>query len=276
MIRCFALLIALSVVTEKGFSQTETREIPTEKSRNNSIGIELATNQGIFKDQVFSLLNYSQSGKIIGLNYLRYKPTGKNRIEANFNFGSSKLTTRNSDYFTSNSILGNLRFSYLQHLRFFPPSGGLRGDSEKLRVYVGGEYQTQVQYFDWKDLSTFSYLATHGIAVKALATYQLNEKARVETAVTIPLFQSLVRPPYNGIDEFVIANSDNYPKIMLTGDLSTVNKYAALDWQNKFYYQFSKRFDAVVSYNLRYQKVFDEQKFIQLNHQLSLGLNFKF
>jgi hypothetical protein len=239
-----------------------------ERSFNNRIGIEVGYDQGYLKDQIFSILNYSQGGILVGLNYLYYKPNGNYRIQSKFSFGSGNLKTDVSDFFQSTYIAANFQLDYLRKLPFVK--------KERLCMYIGAQYRTQLNYFDWDDLSTFSYLATHGLAIKALGTYQLSTRSNIQSSISIPIFQSLVRPPYNGIDEFVIANTNNVSKILFTGNASSFNKYLAVNWQTNFRFDISKRFELMVNYNMLYQRVFDDQKFIQLNNQFTIGTNFKF
>jgi hypothetical protein len=268
MIKPLAVLVFVILSGAKIFSQSDKSDRIIERAFNNRIGIEVGYDQGYLKDQIFSLLNYSQGGILVGLNYLYYKPNGNYRVQSKFSFGSGNLKTNVSDFFESTYIAANFQLDYLRKLSFIK--------KERLCIYVGAQYRTQVNYFDWNDLSTFSYLATHGIAIKALGTYQLSTRSNIQSSVSIPFFQSLVRPPYNGIDEFVIANTNNLSKILFTGNASSFNKYLSVNWHSSFRFDISKRFELMVSYSMLYQRVFDDQKFIQLKNQFTIGTNFKF
>jgi hypothetical protein len=268
MIRSLSVLVFVMITMGKVFSQSDLPDTTLERTFNSRIGIEVGYDQGYLKDQIFSFLNYSQIGIVVGLNYLYYKPNGNYRIQSSFSFGLGNLKTEVSDFFESSYIMANFQLDYLRKLPFIK--------KERLCIYIGPEYRTQLNYLDWDDLSTFSYLATHGIAIKALGTYQLSTRSNIQSSISIPFFQSLVRPPYNGIDEFVIANTNNVSNILFTGKASSFNKYLGVNWQTNLRFDISKRFELMVNYYMLYQRVFDDQKFIQLNNQFTIGTNFKF
>jgi hypothetical protein len=236
--------------------------------KKNYIGFNIGYNQGYLKDEVFSPLNYSEGGKLFGLMYKRQNPTKKYVFETNILFGTGKLKTVASDFFKSGYLLAFVDLSYLKKISTIK--------AKNLSFYIGGQYQSQLQYLDWKSRETFSFTATHGINIRTLANYTINKKSTIQSSVAIPIFQILVRPPYNGINEFISANEDNTIKLITTGKTTTLNKYFAINWQTMYNYNFSKRFGLCAAYTMRYQRVSDFHKLKNLHNQFTTGVNFIF
>ncbi len=253
----------LLCLTLKVYSQNDTT-----KARKNHIGVFGGYNQGFLKDQIFSNLNYTENGFLVGLHYRHLKPNGKNLIEVNVSYSSGKLKTNNIEYFTSSYILANVNLAYLRKLP--------NHKNQNISSYLGVRYKTQIQYLDWNNQTSFSFIATHGLSIQTNIFYKIKPKHNIETALSIPVFQVLVRPPYNGIDNFITSNQDNTFKLIFTGKPTSLNKYFAINWETNYKYEISKRFDLKLSYTLNYERVFETHKFIQLQNQISIGINFKF
>lgn len=233
----------------------------------NQIGIQIGYNQGYLKDLNFSALNYKEGGLLYSFNYTHQKPSGKNIFNVDIDYCSGKLKTKVSKDFTSEITVANLEFSYARKLT--------KKDNE-LTFYLGGQYNSYLQILDWEDLESFSFLATHGIGPKGLLTYNVNSKHKFTTSLFIPVFQNLVRPPYNGIDETIIENQDNTVKIIFAGKLASFDKFFGFDWKLNYTYAISNRFDLSATYLARYQNVAEINMVKHLQNQYAIGLNFKF
>jgi hypothetical protein len=255
------ILIFLSLFTAQLIAQTET-------TFKNTIALDFGYNQGVVKDLIFSPLNYTQGGKIMGLNYQKNSTNEKNKIEAGLHLSTGKLNTDASDYFKASYLLATFDASFLRKIH--------ASNDAKLSYFVGGEYKTSFQLSSWKSLEIFSFIATHGFAIKGLVAYKLNEKQQLESSLAIPIMQNLVRPPYNGNDEFVTDNQDNFIKLATTGKFTTLNKYQALMWKTQYKYDFSRCFALNLTYLMNLQHVTDTHSFTQLNNQFLTSLTFKF
>jgi hypothetical protein len=255
------IIIAFLISTTALFGQTEN-------TFNNNLSLDLGYNQGYMKDLNFSPLNYTQGGKLLGLNYQKNGANGKNRIEAGVHLSAGKLNTAASDYFKAIYILATFDASFLRKIH--------ASDDAKLFYFVGGEYKSNIQYMAWKGSEAIGFVATHGIAIKGLVTYKLSEKQQLESSLTIPIVQNLVRPPYNTIDEFISANQDNFIKIATTGKLASWDKYQALTWKTNYKYDFSRRFALNLTYAMQLQHVSDIHSLTQLNNQFLTSFTFKF
>jgi hypothetical protein len=240
----------------------------TTKTRKNQIGIFGGYNQGFLKDQIFSNLNYTENGYLVGLHYRRFNPNGDNLIESNVNFSSGKLKTNNIDFFTGSYILAKVNLAYLRKLP--------NHKNQIFSSYLGVNYKTQIQYLDWNNQTSFSFIATHGLSIQTYLFYKIKTKHSIETALSIPVFQVLVRPPYNGIDNFITDNQDNTFKLIFTGKPTSLNKYVAVNWETNYKYEISNRFELNLGYTLNFEKVLETHNFIQLQNQIKAGINFKF
>jgi hypothetical protein len=257
------ILTLLVCIVVNVFSQSDTT-----KTMKNHIGVFVGYNQGFLKDQLFSNLNYTENGYLSALQYRHLKPNGKNLIETNLLFSSGKLKTNYAAFFTSSYILANINLSYLRKLPNLK--------SKKINIYLGAKYKTQIQYLDWNNQTSFSFIATHGLSLQTVIFYFIKPKHTIETGLSIPFFQLLVRPPYNGIDNFITTNQDNTVKLIFTGKPTTVNNYFAINWNINYKYEINKRFDLKLGYTFNYERVFNTHKFIHLQNQITTGINFKF
>jgi hypothetical protein len=255
------IIIAFLISATSLFAQTE-------KTFNNNLSLDLGYNQGYMKDLNFSPLNYTQGGKLLGLNYQKNGANGKNRIESGLHLSAGKLNTAASDYFKTSYILATFDASFLRKIH--------ASDDAKLTYFVGGEYKSSIQYMAWKGTEAISFIATHGIAIKGLVTYKLSEKQQLESSLAIPIVQNLVRPPYNTIDQFISENSDDFIKIATTGTPSSLGKYQEITWKTQYKLDLSRHFALNLTYAMQLQHVSDIHSFTQLNNQFLTSFTFKF
>jgi len=255
------------VYSNSVFSQEGELKPIKKQLHKNQIGFQIGYNQGYLKDLNFSALNYKENGLLYSLNYIHQKPNGKGIFNVDMDFSLGKLKTRASKDFTSAITMANLELSYVRKLT---------NKDSKYSFYLGGQYNSYLQILDWNDYESFSFLATHGIGLKGLLSYNLNSKHKFTTSLFIPVFQDLVRPPYNGIDETIIEDQDNTVKLIFAGKPSSFNTYFAFDWKLNYFYAISNRFDLTATYLVRYQNVSEINKVKHLQNQFTIGLNFKF
>jgi hypothetical protein len=232
------------------------------------IGFETGYMHGYLKDQNFSPLNYVENGILYNINYKKQKPNSKNIFTIGLDFSSSNLYTKASKYFTTSSVIANINLSLVSKI--------VTKSKKNICIYLGGQYNSYIQYLDWRDQAAFSYIAIHGFSIKGLAQFNIIKKHQIETSLSIPLIQVLARPPYNGLDENIIKNENNKVKLIYTGNLTSINKYIAIDWKTCYKKPISKKINLSIAYLLRYQKVTGVNKLIHFQNLLSTGLNLKF
>ncbi|MEQ9413040.1 MAG: hypothetical protein RIF39_04385 [Cyclobacteriaceae bacterium] len=259
----FYLFTFFTFLSISGMAQNRIEE----KTKLNQIGMAAGNNRGYVKDLNFSALNYHETGFFYSLDYIRQQRNGKGLLIVDADVSLGKLKTRTSYFFTSNNTMANLEVAYLRKINL---------KNLKLETYVGGQFNTYLQILEWNDYESFSFVATHGIGLKTIVNFKLNSKNRFQTSLFLPLFQNLVHPPYNGIDETIIGNQDNMFKLIISGQPASLNKYLAFDWKLNYSLAFTYRFDWNVSYLVRYQNINEVNKFVHLQNQLTTGLTFNF
>ncbi|MBI0397899.1 hypothetical protein [Cyclobacterium marinum] len=230
----------------------------------NEITLHVGYQNNYFKDEVFSPLNQQGNGMQFGLGYKR---TLQNIFGVSLQYGSGSLNVYENNSYSDSYLNINLALEYLAKL----PLG-----NTTTVFYLGGTYETKAFFLEWNDLDTFSYTSSQGFSIKGLIAKEINSKHGIETAIGIPIFQWLGRPPYNGIDEFIIENQDNPVSIMLKGKPSSFGKYLGLDWDLGYRYRINSRLVWYVNYSLNLQKVKDVHQFIHLSMVPSTGIAFKF
>ena len=236
--------------------------------KKNAIGLSYGVNSGLLKDLNFSALHYKESGHLFSLQYLRHNPIRKNIFEVGIDFSSGKTKTDVSPFLTANYIYGKINVSY--YLKF------VASKSEKWNFYAGAGYVTNFFSVEWNDYEAFSYFAAHGLTLNCKANYIINKRNQFYSTISIPFFELLARPPYNGRDEFIIENENSPAKIFFHGKLATFNQYFGFSWTTKYIFSVNKLIDLSANYNLNLQKVSGVNKLTHLQNQLQAGLNFKF
>lgn len=234
------------------------------KSFKNHLDVGIGYQKIYLEDENFSPLNQNGGGLLYALSYRR---CAKNSYGASVQYSSGSLFSGPSKRFNTSFINANLSLEYL---------AGLSKADKPFNSYLGVAYNTRVLYLDWYDLDAFSYTATHGFSLKGMVTVKAGEKHFIQSSLAIPMLQFLGRPPYNGIDEFIIENQDNPANIIFHGNLVSINKYAALEWLFSYSYQLSGRIGINVEYSLYAQKVREPNQVRSLSNTVSTGVRFKF
>ncbi|WP_423148380.1 hypothetical protein [Rubrolithibacter danxiaensis] len=234
----------------------------------NKIGIEAGINVGYLKDRNFSPLNYNETGAIFSLNYIHVKPAMKSILTADLDFTNGKLKADPTDFFNAISLSGNLEVSLLWKVS--------QSKNNRLLFFLGPQYNSYLQYIDWNERETWSYLTTHGIDLKGSVLYKLSDKKTFQSSLSIPIVQLLVRPPYNGFDQYIVQNQEKVLKILLRGELASFDKYYGFDWKTLYKYAASNHLDFNLSYMLRFQQVNGFNKMVHFQNQLTAGFSIKF
>jgi hypothetical protein len=238
------------------------------QNKKNKIGFELAYNQTYLKDIAFSPLNYSGGGSLISFNYRRNLNENKSLLTADFNLFATGLNTSASELLSYNQLWGNIEIGYLRKTKIIL--------DPKKSLFLGLSYNSEISYLNWQGQSQ-SYHATHGVTVKGIFQYHISSKQLVQTMLTVPVAQIIVRPPYNGFDKKSEEIFDeSIIRFVFNGKLGSLNKYLGIFWETKYIIQLSKRWDLDFSYTLLYKRTFEDNKLIQLNNVFSATINYKF
>lgn len=234
----------------------------------NSVEISYNIIGGHLKDINFSPLIYTIKANTFGLNYSHQNPQGKNFTELQFDYGQGEITTKVSDFFTTNITLVNINITQLRKISVTK--------NEKLATYLGAQYQSKTQLLSWRMFESYSFAASYGLGIKGLAIYRFNKKHSLQTSIALPMVGLIVRPPYAGNDDYITANGEDKLKVLTHGKIASLNEYIAVDWQTNYKYNISKRFDAQLKYSMNFQQYNIPKKAILLQNNISLGINYKF
>ncbi|WP_339903886.1 hypothetical protein [uncultured Cyclobacterium sp.] len=234
------------------------------ESAGKLLSIRAGYQGNYLKDNALSPLHYQGSGIQYGLSYRRI---GKNIFGISVAYGAGEMRSNETSGFTNTFLDINIDVEYLFRIK---------NNSESLDIYLGGAYETNAFFIEWNDLDAFSYTSTQGMAIRGLLTQRINDRHSMQTSFGIPIVQFLGRPPYNGIDEFIIENQDNPVKIMLQGEPASLGHYLGLDWGLVYAYQISPRLAWNLAYSISFQKVNNLHSFKRMTMSAASGITLKF
>jgi len=234
----------------------------------NEMNYQLGLNSGLFKDQNFSPLNYSNIG---GLGAVEYSRFGKNpntvwstSLELNYN----EISTDAAEIFSADLFQANIRFSYLKKIK---------QKDNRLSIFLGPEFQSNNSTVFFNGTASFTYLFAHSLNAKAMATYQLDDSQSLKMKLSVPVVHWLVRPPHAGFNKTTEANQFSPLKLITAeGEFTSINDYVAVDWNLEYAKKLNKKFSLTLGYALNFQRIFADEKMIRVNNQLTVGLRKQF
>lgn len=235
--KLFFLISTLTLSYTVGFSQTAT------KIDKNKLEFSTGYNSGSLVNLEFAPVSrYDYDGLIYKLDYERTTKK-ENLFEIQLDYLNSELKTDliptlNTDY----SKIG-LGFSYLKQVY----------NKKSFSIHLGLQSQTSISLYS---NSTY-YVAYQELGIASRFAYQLSEKQYLSSKLTIPV--ALLR---------VTENSDF--------NTYSLNRYHSALWNLEYGYSLSKHFDIKLNYDFKYNRLQIPNAFRELQHQLNLGINYKF
>ena len=228
--------------------------------------------RGYWKDIIFSPLNYRTQGAVYQLSYQRENRKKSALFQAALNGGFGQIVPSRTDlsFFTSEYIAGNLTLGLL---RLVPLN------SRKLRLFVGPRYRLNVSYFDYRDQTTFSFVASHTLDAIALLRYELAPRHEISTNVSVALIGLVVRPPYGGYDTRLLNNYENRPLRLIVdgGRFASLFNYQLIRGDIGYRFALTRHTHLTLHYAFNYQRVRDRfHPFTQALNQWGGGINFTF
>lgn len=254
-----AILILLFLINQKTSAQTDSLKIV-----RNALTLEIGYNNTLFKDLGFSPLNYSSNSLVYKLGYRRDLKKG-NELSINSGFSRSMLKSDYSNYFTTDRYLINFKVGYLKNLT---------QEENNIQFKAGVQYRTYFNLVFYDDLDAFTFYGLHGLDLIGKMYYQLNPKHRLITTIEIPFFGLLVRPPYSGINKFLLEN-DNII-IATTGKWTSLNDFFALNWSTEYNYLISDKLCLSASYCFAFHSTNYLHKVIIVDNQILMGVHYNF
>ena len=230
----------------------------------NYIGLGIGYRFDNLNDQNFSPLNQKGGGLFYSLFFEKRE---ENILKLSINYSNGTLISGADDAFESSYYAANIGASYFKNLS---PS-----DADT-KFYIGGSYNLDVYYMDWYDQDAFSYITTNGLSIAGAFTKHLNDKQFIESSISLPVLQFLSRPPYNGINEFIIENQDSPAKIIFDGDITSLNKFQSFTWDINYNLEVSNHINWRLNYALNVKKVDDLNEFKSVSNRISTSMSYKF
>lgn len=236
-------LLFTAAVLSAVSAQSQTTE------KKNQLEFSVGNNFGFLKNLEFApVVMYEYQGPVYKLDYRR---TSKNKnlfeVEVDYlkaELKSDVLPNLNNDY-----AKVEMGFSYLKKIYY----------DDRFAVNLGLQSQTNISIYTNKN-TTFNqgdYFTVHqefGIAGKL--SYQLNEKQYLASKFSLPLVL------------FRVTNAE--------GKLYALDNYQSLLLDLEYGYKLSNHFEAKASYNFNYARLQVPSAYRELQHQLNLGINYKF
>ena len=259
-------LMLLLVVSGRAIAQSDNL---AKEIKKNNIGFSFGPHLGYLKDLNFSPLNYRERGILLSLHYNRGNIKQSRLLTAELNYHSGKLRTSSSDFFTTPFFQASLKVAFLFKVQAVK--------NKKLSFLLGPEIQSYVQYMQWgEEMDSWNYLMLYGLSLKGLGKFQISGNKMIQTSMSIPVIGNLVRPPYNGFDQYIVENQDNFLKIAIRGEPASFTKYLALDWKTTYHYTATDHLEFTLGYIWRYQYVAGPNKLNNFQNMITTGFRVKF
>ena len=232
----FVFLFSLSYII--GFAQT-----PDNFKRKNQLEFSTGYNSGFLKNLALAPLSrYDYSG----LNYqLKYTRTSEkdNLFEIQLDYLNSELK---SDLIPALDIADYskfaLNFSYLKQVY----------NKNKIAIHAGLQLQTNVSsFFEWE-----LYDFQQKLGITGRFTFKIDEEHSLSSKLTLP---------------FVMWRTSTFDE-----NFNSLKKYQSVLWSTEYKYKLSNHFDIKLNYNFNYDRLQISNAYRELQHQINLGINFKF
>lgn len=214
----------------------------TPSTKKNSLEFSTGYNSGFLKNLVFApVARYEYSGLNYQLKYVR--TTKKEKLfEVQLDYLNSELESDvipalNADY---SKIV--LNFSALKRVY----------NKNRFTVHAGLQTQTNLSsYLNWRQ-----YDFQQKLGLSGRFTFQIDEKQTIASKLTLPFAMLRI----SSFDETVYS----------------LDKYQSVLWSLEYTYSLSDHFDVKASYNFNYDRLQVPNAYRELQHQINLGIIYKF
>ncbi|WP_289665322.1 hypothetical protein [Flavobacterium panacagri] len=232
-----AILSAVSV-------QSQTTE------KKNQLEFSAGYNFGYLKNLEFApVAMYEYEGSVYKLNYT-HSSKKENLFEVKADYLSSELKTDKLSNLNTDFAKVGLGFSYLKKIH----------NKDRFTIYGGLQSQTNTSIYSNPNTSTFNngdyYTLHQEFGIAARFRYQFSEKQYLSSKLTLPII--LLR----------VTNAE--------GKFYTIDNYQSVLWDLEYGYKLSNHFDIKAVYNFNYARLQVPSAYRELQHQLNLGINYKF
>ncbi|RKR11879.1 hypothetical protein C8C83_3635 [Flavobacterium sp. 90] len=218
--------------------------------KKNQLEFSVGNDFGFLKNLEFAPVRmYEYEGLVYKLGYTRTSKK-QNLFEVKLDYLKAELKTDvlsnlNTDY----SKIG-VGFSYLKQVY----------NKNQFAVHVGLQSQTNTSTYlngDYSPTHDENYFTFHQeFGIKGRFSYQIDDRQYLASKLTLPVV--LLR----------LTNAE--------GKLYSLDTYQSVVWDLEYGYKLSNHFDVKANYNFNYSRLQVLSSYRELQHQLNLGINYKF
>jgi hypothetical protein len=214
----------------------------TNAKNKNQLEFSTGYNAGFLKNLSFAPVSrYTYNG----LNYqLKYTRTRKkeNLFEIQLDYLNTKLKSDVIPVLGADYSKTGMNFSYLKQVY----------TKNKFAIHVGLQSQTTIaSYNHWK-----AYDIQQKLGLAGRFTYQIDEKNSLSSKLTLP---------------FIMWRTSTFEE-----NFYAIDKYQSMLWSTAYTYKLSNHFDVKANYNFNYDRLQIPNTYRELQHQVNLGITFKF
>jgi len=256
------LILILCFVPFSLWSQIEDNT----KHPKHLIGLQVELNNLLFKDLVFSPLNYSGQG-FGGTFFYQRLIKEKNIFASSINYSSNSIKAKDISATRTVHQKLSLELIYLH---------SLTSNKNGFNIYVGGRLSSQIDntLFEDEGGNAITYFNFHGFSIASRFDYRFNDKHQLISVVKIPVLGILVRPVQTGWDnEFF---EEPGLATLYNGEFAFISSFFRIEWANLYQFELSKKIDLNFQIHIQYAQTYKPALVKIMNTQLSIGSNLKF
>ncbi len=237
-IKLLLLNLILFLFCFKSFAQEEVAQ------QKNELELSTGYNFGALKNLEYAPVSrYDYNGLIYKLIYKR-ETRNQNLFEVQLDHLSSELKTDIIPVLNLDYSKTRLSFSYLKK----------NYSKNNFSLYLGLHSQSNVSIYSKN--SNYRYLIDQAFGIASRFSYQINEKHSFSSKLIIP------------IASLRLSDSD--------ASIYSLNRHQSVLWNSAYEYSLSDQFGMKFSYDFNYDRLQISNAFRELQHQVSLGINYKF
>lgn len=218
--------------------------------KKNQLEFSVGNNFGYLKNLEFApVAMYEYEGLVYKLNYTRTSKN-ENLFEVKLDYLSSEIKTDKLSNLNTDYAKAGMGFSYLKQIY----------NKDKFAVHLGLQSQTNTSIYHNPNTSAFNnddyYTLHQEFGATGRFSYQLNDKHYLSSKLTLPIV--LLR----------VTNAE--------GKFYALDKYQSILYDLEYGYRLSNHFEVKAVYNFNYARLQVPSAYREMQHQLNLGINYKF
>ena len=212
------------------------------------------------KDQTFSPIVFSGFVPNIRLGF-NQNIRNKELWSVHLSLSSGNIRYNNK-YFSSTHQNAQFTLNYLTKLKSFGKS----------KVFLGGQLNSELNTLNFDGFSSGSWYTAQKLEPIVIYDYEISDRQSIRGQLHYPIASLIGRPPYGGVDEFVVANDDNIPKILYSRlKIYSITKLVNPDIELRYFYTLQKTALSITA-NYSYIQVNSVRKYSKNELNLSAAV----